>query len=339
MNEILRTGGRRLFRAIAVFVMILITVTPMAVNAAGQSLQLTVKQIFTTSSPSAENTFTYRLKPLEEGNPMPAGSTAEGYTFAITGNATASIGPLSFSRQGIFQYELFQVTATVKPGYTLDKRTYAVMAHVDAALNVELVVVHENGTKANAIEFVNRYGTVPSDPALMVDPPVKKTVSGNPDKASAFVFKLTAKETSDPMPTGSANGAKTIQITGSGEAAFGKWSYDKEGVYYYTVSEVNTGEKGYTYDTVVYTITDVVKEENGQLVVSRVVANDTNKRVTTLGFINKYSRSGSGSGTGPKTGDDAETALYVTLLAVGGIVAVGATIYLIAGRKRKKTSP
>ncbi|MCL2060359.1 MAG: sortase B protein-sorting domain-containing protein, partial [Oscillospiraceae bacterium] len=42
--------------------------------------------------------------------------------------------------------------------------------------------------------------------------------------------------------------------------------------------------------------------------------------------------------TGPKTGDDSNAALYIVLMAAGGLVVVGATIYLIASnRKRKKT--
>jgi sortase B len=96
---------------------------------------------------------------------------------------------------------------------------------------------------------------------------------------------------------------------------------------------VNTGETGYTYDTVTYTITDTVSEEDGQLKVSRVVTNEQNKQVTSLTFINKYS---SGGGvTGPKTGDDSNTDLYIILLIAGGIFAAGGTVFMMAGRIRK----
>jgi pilin isopeptide linkage protein len=215
----------------------------------------------------------------------------------------------------------------------------------------------------------------------MVDPPVKKTVEGNPGADSIFTFKLTARNASSPMPAGSKGGSKIVYVKGAGSAEFGTWSYDEAGVYYYTVSELNTGEKGYAYDTVVYTITDSVKAVNGQLVLSRVVTNALNKQVMSLIFINKYTNpgapppippspldpnpaaegapdsssppnpnegdpmwgiNGDGSPGGkwrdgmPRTGDDGKPALYLAMLALGALLAIGAAMYLVVLRKRGK---
>jgi pilin isopeptide linkage protein len=184
----------------------------------------------------------------------------------------------------------------------------------------------------------------------MVDPPVVKTVSGDPAKASTFTFRLTADKPTNPMPAGSKDGVKDLQITGSGKGEFGTWSYTAEGTYYYTVSEVNTGEKGYTYDTTVYTITDAVKAVDGQLVVTRVVTNGANKQVTSLSFINTYTSGDGGNSDnggnsngggkpgsdGPKMGDDTNFTLYIILFGLGGLLVIRTMVYLIVCRKRKK---
>ncbi|MCL2300989.1 MAG: hypothetical protein FWC27_12675 [Firmicutes bacterium] len=330
MNRILKTKKRRLLCAAILLVAALAAGASVSARAADNPLMLTVRQVFVAASPSADDTFTYRLRPLDAGSPMPAGSTAEGYTFTIAGTGSTKLGPLAFSRSGGFRYEIFQIPGG-KPGYTYDKRKYIIEVYAGAASNVELIVLNTDGAKAEAVEFRNTYGALPSDPALMEDPPVKKTVSGNPGRSSVFTFTLTARDASDPMPEGSVNGVKTIQITGSGEGNFGTWRYDKAGTYYYTAAEANTGEAGYTYDTAVYHITDTVTERGGLLVASRVVANGLNKPVTALTFINKYSA----GKDGPKTGDDMSKTFYTILFAAGCVSATCAAVYLIASGKRK----
>ena len=287
---------------IVITLIIIIAAAPIVVCAADNPLRVTVTQVFTTSKSSAEGVFTYMLKPLEPHNPMPAGSTAKGYTFTISGNNSVEINLPGFIRQGVYRYELYQKIDAEKPGYTYDKRVYIIEAHVDAMLEAMIVVFNANDEKTDRIVFENSCQVLPTDPKLMVDPPVKKTVFGSPSRNSTFTFRLAAQDASWPMPEGSANGVKTLRITGSGQGEFGVWSYDKTGTYYYTVYEVNGGESRYTYDTAVYTITDMVTEENGQLVLSRVVTNNTNKQVTSLAFNNRY-RQGGSEGGGDKPGN------------------------------------
>jgi pilin isopeptide linkage protein len=188
----------------------------------------------------------------------------------------------------------------------------------------------------------------------MVDPPVQKTVSGEPPANSEFTFQLKAGNPLNPMPAGSVNDIKTITITGAGQADFGAWAYTKEGTYYYTVSEVNGKVSGYTYDTTVYTFTDTVKAVDGQLAVTRVITNGAGKPVTNfLTFINTYKASSSGGGggeggtgtgtgtgtNGPKTGDDSQATLYRVLLYMAGAVALGSAAYLLlSGRQSRRTA-
>jgi len=332
---------------------------------AATPLQITVNQVFTTP----DGTFTYRLKPLATGNPMPAGSTADGYTFTITGTRSVAFELSGFAIDGLYRYDIFQVITGEKLGYTYDKRVYMVEVYVESLQDIHVIAYNQDGTKAAAITFVNAYGALPSDPGLMVDPPVRKTVFGNPGRDNIFTFKLEAKNPANPMPPGSSNGAKTLQVTGSGKGEFGVWSYSKAGTYFYTVSEINTGEAGYTYDTAIYTITDIVEDRNGQLVLTRVVTNDTNKLVTSLIYNNYYSPALATSAPAtsapatvirapvetddpspfgkpddpqnpysglPKTGDDANTILFYGMFALGGLVSLGALTCLFTGGKRER---
>ena len=327
MDKILSKKGKKILGAAAMLVIILIALAPLSVYAKAGPLRITVNQVSTTSG----DAFTYRLKPLETGDPMPLGSTVEGYTFTITGTGSAQIELSGYSRQGLYLYELFQVIGEEKPGYIYDKRVYVIEVHVDMELDVEVILRNEKGEKEEKIEFINSYKATASNPNLMPDPPVKKTVSGTPHYNTTFEFRLVAQDVSSPMPKGSNNGTKTIKIVGSGESGFGTWSYDKAGKYYYKVLEVDTGVNGYTYDKTVYTIVDSVTEEGGKLVVSRVVTNNLNKPVSAFDFINKFSE----GKDGPKTGDYIDLTLNRILFAAGSVSAISATTYLIAGKKRE----
>jgi len=302
MYRILITQGKKVLCAAVMIVIILFTLVPLTAYAAANPPRIAVNQVFNTS----DGIFTYRLQPLEPGNPMPGGSTAEGYTFTITGTGGAEIKMSSYSQQGIYRYKIFQVIGTEKPGYTYDKRVYTIEIHVDEILDVKIVILNEDGKKAGEITFQNTYNLIPTDPSLMPDSLVRKTVFGDPSNDITFKFILEALDPSNPMPSGSTNGVKMIYITGSGKNGFGVWSYDKTGTYYYRVYEVNTKVSGYTYDAAVYTITDMVKEENGKLILTRVVANDSNKPVTSMIFNNYYT-SGGGTTEPPNTTQPSNT--------------------------------
>ena len=336
-------------------IVMLIVAAP--VYASENPTELTVRQTFVTSSASrTADTFTYKLQIIASDDPEHLKDLdfgAGGYTFKISGNDTFKLGPLSYSQPGVYRYELYQVIPSDRQGYLYDERVYKIEAHVSASLDVDFIVRNEEGLKTSSIEFHNEYHTKATDFNLMTDPAIVKTVSGNPSAASTFSFSLVAHDSSYPMPAGSTDGVKTIQITGSGKAAFGKWSYQEAGLYTYTVFEERGVEKGYTYDAAVYTITDTVTEVGAQLVLSRVVTNSTNKRVTSCSFINKYTSdpldnptnpgspvtpgtSSDGPKMGPKTGDSINIGLHKALLACGGVMAAIATLYLIRDRRGEK---
>jgi pilin isopeptide linkage protein len=347
-------------------------------TAVAGDVTLSVRQAFTDSGKDgmlrttssygfADDTFHYRLTPKRTTYPMPTGSALSNYDFTITGSGEVSIGPIGFTSAGVYTYDIVHVTDS-KPGYQYDLTIYTLEVLVDSSLAAVVIATKQNGEKAPDILFEHSYdadeGLLPSDPSVMVDPPVVKTVSGNPEKGAAFTFRLTPGNPANPMPAGSVGGVKTVTVTGSGQTDFGTWSYTAKGTYYYAISEDNTGESNYTYDTTVYMIIDTVTEENGQLVVARVVLNNANKQVTSLSFINTYTGGGptpsptpsgnpsatpttrpSGNpgggaspsarpGAGPKTGDESNAALYAVLFCAAGVAALLSVGYLIFDRRR-----
>lgn len=274
---------------------------PLNVYAEADSAAVTlyVDQVFIKNSSTSDvnHVFSYDLISLDTG-PMPQGSLNSIYSFTAAGTGVKDIGPITFSDTGIYRYEIKGNQSVPARGYSYDTQVYSVTVYVTQTgvnLSAEIVVKKSDGSKAGSIRFVNMYTPIASDPDIMVDPPVKKTVSGNPSAASNFTFSLTAQDKANPMPEGSADGIKHITIYGSGEEDFGTWSYTREGTYYYTISEVVAAGTNYTYDRSVYTITDVVRDIDGQLEVTRTVTNGANKQVESCIFINKYN-GGSGSG-------------------------------------------
>ena len=342
--------GKLALFVVAVLFAALFIAAPMTVYAADYRLDvINVKQTFNNTIFSGINsTFSYRLMPVDTqpNNPMPAGSSAiTGYNFSITGNNTVNIGPITYNQPGEYRYELYQVVDVEMPGYVYDERVFIleVSVYTDPSTStgqVFLIIRNKDGSKANFIEFINSYGYTPTDPNLMPDFSVVKTVTGNPDTPSQFTFRLAAQNANQPMPANSTNGVKTITITGSGSASFGKWTYTQLGVYRYTVTEVAPypPATGYTYDPAVYTITDTVTDASGKLSLSWVVTNASNSVVTSFTFINRYTRpDGPTPPPGPGTGDRMNPSFYATIFTISGVLAVGTAIYLIFGGKRKKT--
>jgi pilin isopeptide linkage protein len=278
---------------------------PLNVYAEADSVAVTlyVEQVFIKNSSASDvnHVFSYDLISLDTGNPMPQGSLNSIYSFTAAGTGVKDIGPITFSNTGIYRYEIKGNQSVPARGYSYDTQVYSVTVYVKqtgANLSAEIVVKKSDGSKVGSIRFENVYTPLSSDPEIMVDPPVKKTVSGNPSTASSFTFSLIAQDKANPMPEGSAEGIKHITIYGSGEEDFGTWIYTREGTYFYTISEVILSDTRYVYDRSVYTITDVVKDINGKLVVTRTVTNDAYKQVESCIFINKYIGGGGSSGSG-----------------------------------------
>lgn len=338
--------GKRPMACCMLLACLLTLAFPRAAHAAPtDDVALTVGQSFTKpADATAADTFTYTLTAQQSGCPMPAGSSGDTCTFTMSGTDTVSLGPATYS------YEIQQTVASAQTGYTYDMQVYTVeiyAVNTAGGLQADAVVYNGDGLKVSAIVFENTYEPLASDPSIMVDPPVKKTVSGSPSVDGTFTFKLEAENKANPMPAGSADGVKLMTIVGPGEEDFGTWSYTKAGTYHYTISEVDNKETGYTYDAAIYTITDNVTDVDGQLTVARTVTNTDNKMVDACDFVNKYTSvkkasgpiGGSGSfggmTDGVKTGDGTVLGLYQAMFFISGLALATCVVCLVRNRKKR----
>ena len=112
--------------AAAVILLVTAILIPMTAYAANNNnpLGIPVRQFFSTSSDTADKTFTYRLEPLDSDTPMPESGAAGGYSFTITGTDKDYTEPISYNQEGVYRYKLYQVIDTQKAYYTYDRRVY-----------------------------------------------------------------------------------------------------------------------------------------------------------------------------------------------------------------------
>ncbi|MCL2031429.1 MAG: hypothetical protein FWG93_07765, partial [Oscillospiraceae bacterium] len=201
MSRIGKTKNRRLLCAVTAFLMIWTIASPAVIYAADEPIRISVRQIL-SAFPSAESeSFVYRLRPLGADHPMPLGSTAEGYTFTISGNRVTEISSWRAVRQGVYRYELFPVTGREKPEIVYDRRMYTIEIYVDAELKVYIVVRNGEGEKAGTIVFTHRYteggATEPPSPT---SPPATAIPPEPPGETSPPAVTLIPPEPS-PEPT------------------------------------------------------------------------------------------------------------------------------------------
>lgn len=116
--------------------------------------------------------------------------------------------------------------------------------------------------------FTNHYQ---AKSVVVSDPPIEKTVIGQPIMPAAFSFVMTATNPAFPMSTGSVNGEKTMTRIGIGRVEFGDITFTETSTYTYVLQEKNLATPGYAYDQRSYLITYEVTDKDGQLTVTRTI--------------------------------------------------------------------
>ena len=119
---------------------------------------------------------------------------------------------------------------------------------------------------------------------------------------------------------------KEYSIIGRGRTNLGVWKYAKTGIYRYKLTEKMGGIKGYKYDETVYTITDTVVDNDGQLEYTRKITDQNGNEVASkpakFNFVNKFTVPKVNKPHKPaKTGDIVNIGLYTTgiLLSLFGL--------------------
>ena len=154
---------------------------------------------------------------------------------------------------------------------------------------------------------------------------IKKIVDGNPLMNANFSFRFEADNANNPMPEGSDNTSKLVQLNGAGEADFGEIEFTEKGIYKYYITEINSGEKNYTYDAARYTVTFDVRDEQGQLVSYKKIEKEDGTEVEAVTFTNVYKLPEvpkTEKPSVPNTFDDSNAMRYIVLLAASMLLIV-----------------
>ena len=106
-------------------------------------------------------TFRYELIREEQDAPMPDESDGDRYVFDMKGSEKKEIGPITYTRTGIWHYTLKQSVQKEEKDYDYDKQTYAISVYVenlaDGGLGLQMIVANKEGNKVDEIRFKNGY--------------------------------------------------------------------------------------------------------------------------------------------------------------------------------------
>ena len=250
----------------------------------------------------------------------------------VDGNVT--FDKITYTKPGNHRYTVREVNQG-ETGITYDDQTYMIYTMItdngDGTLKAEHQVLaeiveddHMDPEKENAITFQNSYK---AEPANVTIEAVKK-LEGGTLKEGQFTFQLKDKD---------GKAVAEVKNKKDGAIRFENLTFDSEGTYEYTISEVNDKQTGVTYDENVYKLTVSVTDD-GSGVLSAKVSSDkaifTNhyKATDTKTDIDTKPKAPDSDAKDkvPKTGDSSSMALYLVLM---GIAAMSGA--LVLRRKNK----
>lgn len=258
-----------------------------------------VTKAMTGADRPEEKTFDFTLTP-GTNNPTDGAVIENGDTSAsITvpkdtpvneevGTAENGFGKIIFKKAGTYTFDIRETIpdGAKTNGNKLDGVTYdggrwtltVVVADHNSKLEVESHTYTKAGGTSNieAAKFVNGYEVTPTE----FTPDVRKTVTGEIRPAEEiFIFTFTADKGNPEGGATFTDGQATVTVPEGDTTAgslvepatdpFGIITFTKAGTYKFQIAEEKGSANGYTYDTKPWTLTVVVKDENGQLVVDK----------------------------------------------------------------------
>lgn len=224
----------------------------------------------------------------------PASITA---TNTVNGDGTGSVvfgDGFTFTKPGDYTFTISEDNNGLG-GVTYDGAAYTAVAHVEdngvGALTVSWKVTNAAGESVEHITFANSYEAAPTGAVPLQ---VTKELKDGTLADGQFTFELTGSEGA-PLP-----GSTTVTNSADGTVSFGAVTFDKVGEYDYTVTEVNDGQNGITYDenadrTIHVSVTD---DGEGHLVAEVTYGEDGSH------FVNTDTTGGDNPGGGDEPGTD-----------------------------------
>lgn len=210
-----------------------------------------------------EGEFTFEL--IDESGNVVASAVNEA-------DGTVRFGALHYTEAGTYNYVIREVEGTAG-GVQYDSAEHTVTVIVtdngDGTLSAKAET--KSGEDMNGIVFRNIYEARPASVTLGAS----KTYKGAELKDKQFTFVL--KDKDGNVVFEAKNGA-------DGQVMFETLIYDRAGVYEYTISEKNDGQKNVTYDETVYNVTITVTDNGKGNLIAEAVYGDGR----TPQFVNTY---------------------------------------------------
>ena len=228
----------------------------------------------------------YTFKLYKTGSDFDIATGKEVDSAQNTGKAF-TLGDDKVETAGVHYYVIEEVKGTI-PGVTYDTTRYHVTViakdNGNGGLSIaksDISIVKVGQGTVNQIVFNNTYKAAPTSITLTAD----KVLEGKSLEHNMFEFVLKEGTTEISRANNSANGTITFRAI----------NYTEAKTHVYTITEVNKGETGYTYDDSIFTVTVEVTDDGlGQLhaKVTKVVETDgadaENIIDTAVTFRNKY---------------------------------------------------
>ena len=209
--------------------------------------------------------FKFDLAAVTEGAPMPSETTAT----ATEKNPLASFGEITYEKAGTYEYTITEQNSGAD-GVTYDTTAHKVKVVVtkanDATNKLTATVTYDG---KESLTITNTYEATSAE--------LKATKEFNDwGKADSFTFNLAAVTKDAPMP------AKTSATAtkDAAEASFGNITFEKAGTYEYTITEVNDGVDGVSYDTTAHKAVVTVSKAQGTNKLSASVKYDGKDSLT-----------------------------------------------------------
>lgn len=171
-----------------------------------------------------------------------------------------------------------------------------------------------------------------AEAAPEVSIPVKINVKGNkPAVPEKYTVKMYADDASYPMPEGSEGGVCVMTVRGADTVNFPAITYNRVGIYTYTIYQVKGKAPNCTYDETIYTLTVYITNAEGGGLQANVAlyADGEGSKMDKAEFTNRYKYEPSDT---PQTNDESNFPLYAVL--AGGSVLVLLLLFLT--RKREE---
>lgn len=227
--------------------------------------------------------FKFAIKAERPANaPMPDNINAQAVV-SNDANGIVDFGEVKFEKDGTYVYKIYEVEGELD-WIDYDGEEYTVTVNVtDDTVDAKLKTSVKITNKANSdssLEFYNKYNPKETTATIFGT----KVLEGGHKTLAADMFEFTVKAVTEnaPMPT-----VTTVKNNENGTFEFGKITYNQVGTYKYEIAEKDLGEKGYTYDGNVYTVSVIVTDEGKGSLVAKVDGVGT-PQTPEIKFVNKY---------------------------------------------------